>query len=219
MTELRHFIGAGTLLVAVTACAAAPDEPGEDLAGGQSGTDAFGSGTCVLDPSSAFEMDFQDVIDWLEVTPQRLSNLAQGSRILSSQGCERDDFVYLDVRAMYSTQVVPGELSDGAGYCEAVDIEVDAHLWSQDGSVDARSSRMRFFPMRVRPLGDMVLSGTSLVQVHFDFQDFSQKTQSGDEYVVRADVYASGEVDQLGLVIPDDPSTGKTYLDKAPSCE
>jgi hypothetical protein len=97
MTELRHFIGAGTLLVAVTAGAAAPDEPGEDLAGGQSGTDAFGSGTCVLDPSSAFEMDFQDVIDWLEVTPQRLSNLAQGSRILSSQGCERDDFVYLDV--------------------------------------------------------------------------------------------------------------------------
>jgi hypothetical protein len=57
------------------------------------------------------------------------------------------------------------------------------------------------------------------VQFHFDFQDFSQKTQSGDEYVVRADVYASGEVDQLGLVIPDDPSTGKTYLDKAPSCE
>lgn len=76
-----------------------------------------------------FEVDFQDVIDEFGVTPQRLSNLARGSR------------------------------------------------------------------------------------------NFSQKTQRGDEYVVKADVYESGELDELGQVVPDDPATGRSYLDPGPSCE
>lgn len=206
------------------ACSTKPDDSranDELVAGGQSGTDASGTSSCALKPDEAYEISLQDTIEHLDITPYDALVRVHGRRALGNEQCDMTDSLLLDVVSGGVARVVPGTLALESGEqaeCEAVDLDVDAHVSSSDGSIDADSSLLRLWPMRLRPIADMVFQGPPLVSMQFDLRDFAERERNDTWRVVFAIVYPSGEVDENGFVISGDPDPTGTYADVGVSC-